>query len=58
MWEKYKEEDLQKKNIKMKNFLQNSVDIWNGLNKEVDKVKSIPAFEEKLDKSRYTDRTL
>ena len=37
----------------MKSFLQRSVEIWNGLDKDVVHVKSISELKEKLDKSRY-----
>ena len=47
-----------RRDIEWKSSPPRSVDIWNGLDKEVVQAKSISAFKEKLDKSRYGDGTV
>ncbi|MPC99895.1 hypothetical protein E2C01_095340 [Portunus trituberculatus] len=46
------------RNTKKFGFLHRTVDIWNSLSEEIVEAKSEHKFKEKLDKSRYGDRSL
>ena len=52
-----KEKSMSEKHY-MFSFSHRTLDIWNSLNDEFEKVKSVQKFKEKLDNIQYGDRSL
>ncbi|MPC88953.1 hypothetical protein E2C01_083879 [Portunus trituberculatus] len=46
------------RNIKKFSFPHRTVEIWNGLSEETVAVESVHKFKEKLDNSRYGERSI